>query len=195
MERGMCVTQRPSVSNVPKGTQYHHLIFKGLGRGSGELCHRLASTQTHTEGGFGPASRNQRSLGRHPGLDPPPTRPRRTGRVPAHAARHQWADPPPPSSSPSPPPPPSSSSLSLSLSSPAKPLRRLPAHLLPGLSLTEGMGSELNLDTEFPHFTDGWERLCMEVRKQIERKESERERWSLNGGTEAGPISHRGRVR
>ncbi|KAI3360626.1 hypothetical protein L3Q82_002492 [Scortum barcoo] len=61
----------------------------GLGRGSGELCHRLASTQTHTEGGFGPASRNQRSLGRHPGLDPPPTRPRRTGRVPApHAARH-----------------------------------------------------------------------------------------------------------
>ncbi|CAF96139.1 unnamed protein product, partial [Tetraodon nigroviridis] len=44
----------------------------------------------HTEGGFGPASRNRRSLGRHPGLDPPPTRPRRTGRVPAHAARHQW---------------------------------------------------------------------------------------------------------
>lgn len=41
------------------------------------------------------------------------------------------------------------------------PLHRLPAHLLPGLSLTEGMGSELNLDTEFPHFTDGWERLCM----------------------------------
>lgn len=94
-QRGMCVTQRPSVSDVPKGTLYHHLIFKGLGRGSGELCHRLASTQTHTEGGFGPASRNQRSLGRHPGLDPPPTRPRRTGRVPAHAARHQWADPPP----------------------------------------------------------------------------------------------------
>lgn len=75
------------------------------------------------------------------------------------------------------------------------PLCRLPAHLLPGLSLTEGMGSELNLDTEFPHFTDGWERLCMEVRKQIERKERERERGSLNGGAEAGPISHRGRVR
>lgn len=91
----MCVAQRPSVSDVPKGTLYHHLIFKGLGRGSGELCHHLASTQTHTEGGFGPASRNQRSLGRHPGLDPPPTRLRRTGRVPAHAARHQWADPPP----------------------------------------------------------------------------------------------------
>lgn len=76
---------------------------------------------------------------------------------------------------------------------PQNPLRRLPAHLLPGLSLTEGMGSELNLDTEFPHFTDGWERLCMEVRKQRGRKERVRERESLGG--EAGPISHRGRVR
>lgn len=99
---------------------------------------------------------------------------------------------------PPPPPPPSSSSLSLlpsSSSSLANPLRRLPAHLLPGLSLTEGMGSELNLDTEFPHFTDGWERLCMEVRKQRERKERERERGSLIAGAEAGPISHRGSVR
>lgn len=81
---------------------------------------------------------------------------------------------------PPPPPPPPSSSPPLSLlpssSSPANPLRRLPAHLLPGLSLTEGMGSELNLDTEFPHFTDGWERLCMEVRKQRDRKEREKER-------------------
>lgn len=76
-----------------------------------------------------------------------------------------------------PPPPHSSSSLTLlPSSSPANPLRRLPAHLLPGLSLTERMGSELNLDTEFPHFTDGWERLCMEVKKQRERKEGERER-------------------
>lgn len=170
----MCVTQRPSVSDVPKGTLYHHLIFKGLGRGSGELCHRLASTQTHTEGGFGPASRNQRSLGRHPGLDPPPTRPRRTGRVPAHAARHQWADPPTTTTLllhllPSP-----SLHLLLLPCNPPHPFHRLPAHLLPGLSLTEGMGSELNLDTEFPHFTDGWERLCMEVRKQRERKERER---------------------
>lgn len=46
MERSICVAQRPSVSDVPKGTLYHHLIFKGLGRGSGELCHRLASTDT-----------------------------------------------------------------------------------------------------------------------------------------------------
>lgn len=43
----MRVAQRPSVSDVPKGTLYHHLIFKGLGRGSGELCHRLAPTHTH----------------------------------------------------------------------------------------------------------------------------------------------------
>lgn len=76
--------------------------------------------------------------------------------------------PPPPHLSPSPLPP--------RLHPP--PLRRLPAHLLPGLSLTEGMGSELNLDTEFPHFTDGWERLYMEVRKQRARREGEREKGS-----------------
>lgn len=55
---------------------------------------------------------------------------------------------------PQPPPPPPPPPLQT-------PLCRLPSHLLPGLSLTEWMGSELNLDTEFPHFTDGWERLCM----------------------------------
>lgn len=107
--------------------------------------------------------------------------------------RHDISEliPPPPA-----PPPPASSSYSSPPNPPAhpqNPLRRLPAHLLPGLSLTEGMGSELNLDTEFPHFTDGWERLCMEVRKQRGRKERVRERESLGG--EAGPISHRGRVR
>lgn len=47
----MRVAQRPSVSDVPKGTLYHHLIFKGLGRGSGELCHRLAPTHTHAQEG------------------------------------------------------------------------------------------------------------------------------------------------
>lgn len=59
-------------------------------------------------------------------------------------------------------------------SSPANALSRLPAHVLPGLGLMEGMGSELNLDTEFPHFTDGRERLCMEVRKQREKAREEK---------------------
>lgn len=171
----MCVTQRPLVSDVPKGTLYHHLIFKGLGRGSWELCHCLAYTQIHTEGGFGPASRNQRSLGRHPGLDPPPTCLRRTGRVPAHTARHQWADPQ------TPPPFFSTSSSSSSLPSPSQtPLHRLPAHLLPGFGLTERMGSKVNLDTEFPHFTDGREKLFAVVKKQREKgRESEGERERL----------------
>lgn len=53
---------------------------------------------THTEGGFGPASRNQRSLGQHPGPDPPPTRPaeNRQGSCTRGTTSVSWSPPPTP---------------------------------------------------------------------------------------------------
>lgn len=203
----MRVAQRPSVSDVPKGTLYHHLIFKGLGRGSGELCHRLAPTHTHArEGGWRGWVGKGLGRGRGGDLDlQAGTRDLSAGTLAwtllqlargeqagfLHT-RHDISELIP--SSPAPPlPSVFPSTLPLHHLLLQNPLRRLAAHLLPGPGSTEGMGSELNLDTEFPHFTDGRERLCIEVRKlRGARGGAERERGGLIAGAEAGPISHRG---
>ncbi|TNN64559.1 hypothetical protein EYF80_025186 [Liparis tanakae] len=59
-------------------------------------------------------------------------------------------------------------------------------------SPAEGMGSELNLDTEFPHFTDGRERLCMEVRKRRGGGEGEkREREGVSSPPARPPAARR----
>lgn len=199
----MRVAQRPSVSDVPKGTLYHHLIFKGLGRGSGEPCHRLASTQTHTGwwgGGGGvaggdldlQAGTRDLSAGTQAWTLLQLARGEQAGFL---HTRHDISELIP---SAAPPPPPLLPSVFpstlLLLLLLQNPLRRMPAHLLPGPGSTEGMGSELNLDTEFPHFTDGRERLCIEVRKlrEGERRREGGRGGSLIAGAEAGPISHRG---
>lgn len=88
--------EHPLASDVPKGTLYQNLIFKGLGMGSGEQWHRL-----HT--GRQAGMHRGGIWNQEPGRDlsasaqsprPPPTRPQcglggGVGRVPAHAARHQ----------------------------------------------------------------------------------------------------------
>lgn len=116
-----------------------------------------ASTQTGTEGGFGPASRNQRSLGPRPGPDLLQlARGEQAGFL---HTRHNISELIP-----------SINCLPICF---LAPLRRL--------------GSELNLDTEFPHFTDGWKKaLGMgEAGAGVETEPHRR----------SGLISHRGRVR
>lgn len=71
--------EHPLASDVPKGTLYQNLIFKGLGMGSGEQCHRL-----HTDRQAGMHRGGIWTCKQEPGRDlsasaqshrPPPTRP------------------------------------------------------------------------------------------------------------------------
>lgn len=157
----MCVAQRPSVSDLPKGT----LSPSYLQRTGQKLRGAVPPLRLHTDTQRGDldlqAGTRDLSAGTQAWTLLQLARGEQAGFL---HTRHDISElilphskPPPPTPSPS----------------PTNSLCRLPAHLLPGPSLTEGMGSEHNLDTEFPHFTDGRERLCVEVRKQREKDRRE----------------------